>query len=530
MIQELVPDLAAFRQLADHIGEREQLVLESEVRLRPSPLHRQVRGVHIGAIDHVGPGRDADEVGRADGVQVEQQLVAAIGQRQNHVIPDRRPLVVVEEGISGLEVVQRADVGIDEISLVERVADRSPVRIQNGAAGLQQRPGLIDDRAEQAAGGLEAEVVVQHPERGARALVRHTGLHQRMNRQQVARISARGDFAVGRALEVGAGDESPGAVREQVDASRRDSGEILPGSRGLIDPETEIVERSLEAVAHPVSDRSLGDVGQRTIQRGIGLGDRHTPVPQRHVKGAVDAGLVRAVDVSGVDQRLDDVGVRLGQRLEYQLAGIDAAREQPLVEHPRHRAVDEGPGKARDEEQRPVDFVLDVGEGHRGPGRARLVHHGVEPIAAVEYQVVGRAAHHNQLIVATRGRDGQRDGEAGVEQEVVGRGAALQVGDRGEVDRDGRTHLRGDRERAAVRATQVPVVDGVRRDERDLHIAPPDNRDDLSLAGDVVSDGAGDRHQPPRVDRYGDPGRRVGRRRPAEVEGEVGARARDREG
>ena len=76
---------------------------------------------------------------------------------------------------------------------------------------VPQGPRIVQDLGQQARRGLDAEIVVQHQERRAGALVRHAGLDQRVNRHQVRRR------VVGGALNIALGDQAAGAMGDHVD-------------------------------------------------------------------------------------------------------------------------------------------------------------------------------------------------------------------------------------------------------------------------------------------------------------------------
>ena len=469
---KLVPDLGEAGQVPEQLRERQDLVVEAQGRDRTRVLDRIVGRVDLLAVDD-GDAAGADGADESVGVgvvdvQVEEQrvggqaLVGAVGVR-------------VQEGVDGEEIPQGRHVLGEEICLprdggsgdgIAGGVDDVAGRVVDVLPTQQQVVGLVEGEGQQARAGLLAEVVVDQAEDRARALVRHADLHQRLDEGQVA------GRAVGGALDVAARHQAAGAVGDQVDGGRQRARQALPGAGGLIEPVGQVVDAGVQQVGgrggEGVGEGGDGDVGEFAVRAAVGrIGHRRAPVPERGEQRP-DARQPRPIDVAEVLERLEEIGVGLAERIQGQLAGMEASVEKPLFQIG-SRVVEEGAGEAGHEEQRPVDEGLDPARGQRA-GDAALVDQGVGAVAAVEGHVDRGPLTHDQGVVAGLALDDDGGGEGRVEA-VDGDGVVAIAGlDRQRVQRGDRVQEGDFLERAGAVA-----VDGDRTirvaDEPDLLVA-----------------------------------------------------------
>ncbi len=440
-VSKLVPGLRRGGESPDHIGEGQDFVLQAQAEHRAGMADGQVGRIHRGAIYYIGPRGRADKGRRARGVQIEQEAVAAIHRRQNRE-QLRRIVDVIEERIGREQVVQGGNVLVDELDLGREggVADHAAVRVADAGAGLHHLVGVADEVGQEAGGRLEAEVVRQHPKRRAGALVRHAGLDQGVDRQQAPAAG------VGRALEVAAGNQAPGAVRDQVHRRRDRPRQVVPCICRLVQPVSQVVHPGIEAVERVIRNRGRRDVREHAVLRPIGRHrHRHPPIPQRHVERAVHPGLVRPVGVPDIDQRLHDVRIGLLEGLQHQLGRINPPRQIPIVNRvPREGGIHERPAEPRDEQHRPVDRVLHILQRRRR-GRGRHINRHIKPRLAIERHRRHRPARHQQRVVPAPPLDRRRQRVTGAHLEAIRPAAASQGVHLAERDR--RRTIRADRAR-----------------------------------------------------------------------------------
>ena len=477
-ILELVPGFSTAGQVTDYVRERQDLVLRAEAGDQPGVRDGQIGGVHRRAVYDIGLRRRPDKARRADLVQVLQQVIAAGRGVQN-----RKDLAgvldAVEERVGGQQIFQRSDVLADEVNFARQpgVGNRRAVRIADRVARLEQLVGVVDQCAQEAAGRLQAEIVVEHAERRPSTLVGDPGLNQRVDRQQVVVGNVIG---IGVALQVAARNQAASAVGNDIHPGRRRAGKRLPSRGRLVHPVSKVVESRVETVEGPVGDRQVCNIRQDTIVDSVrGDGDGCAPIPQRFVKRSVDAGVVGAVGVAGVDQRLDDVGVGIGQGFQDQLGRIDAAGQVPVLQRARERGIDKGSREPGDEQQRPVDHGFDAGSGHAA-GDALLIDDGIGcPESAVEVDRDRSAGFDGQPVVARATDEAYWQREVIADMELVHAAAAGQ--DVHVAERDGGAASDG---QAAARAAEFPgcgFVGGGQRDGR-RRVA-----DDIGDSGDVCA-------------------------------------------
>ena len=140
LVLDRIPDLGTARQMPDQVGERQDLVADTQRQVRSGLLDEQVGGVDLLTVDD-GDVRDAADEGvvvRVVVIQVEKQRVG--GQALVGAV-----IVCVKEVEDRQQVLESLDVLSDEVGLARHGGGGdSAVGAVDNVAGHHQVVGLVD--------------------------------------------------------------------------------------------------------------------------------------------------------------------------------------------------------------------------------------------------------------------------------------------------------------------------------------------------------------------------------------------------
>ena len=269
-------------------------------------------------------------------------------------------------------------------------------------------------------------------------------------------------------MQVTAGNQATRAVGDDIDRWGRRTGQCQPASGCLVHPVGEVIQAGIETVGRPIAYRRSRYIGQEPILAAIGRnGYRVPPVPKGYIQCSVDANPIGAINVTGVDQRLDKVGIGVRKRLERQFRRVNPPGQVPLIQG-RLGRIDKGAAKTGHKQQGSIDEVFDARKGRRGGGTA-LVDHRVKPAFPIKIQPAGEAGPDHGLIVSATAVDGHGLHKSRSQDKLIGGTPTLNVQDISEPNDD--RCAAGNGQGSAVGRIKVPDGVGTGPDQPDAPVA-----------------------------------------------------------